>query len=112
MIRTNVVDKNNPHGHADNKETAKTDIPNLLFPKTGISLIHAGQHEEYAEVAYLEGMEVKHAKIQMDKLLDFAIGKWRDEDKPGDVTVYHFIDENLFKVIEAYIAARKETSPL
>ena len=111
-MRTHVIDNNKPFGQAGSLTTANAILPNQLFPKTDITLIHAVQHEAYAEVAYLESTELKNAKIPMEKLQDFAIDKWHDQDKPGDITVYDFVDENLIKVIEAYIAAGKEILPL
>lgn len=111
-MRANLVGKNKSAGLANNADTAKATPSDLISPESESILIHAGQHDDYVEVDCLTGHKQMHVKIALDKLQEFAIEKWHDHSRPGDVTIYDFIDENLVKIIEAYLAAGKETMPL
>ena len=110
-MNTQTANKNNPLKPASRPET-KPGPDSTLFPNTSIQLIYAHQYATYIEAGWLKDRKKMYGKIMLQQLEAFVITKWRDMDVPEDVTVYHFIDQNLAMAVEAYILAGKEVLPL
>ncbi|MBS1519631.1 MAG: hypothetical protein JST50_01440 [Bacteroidetes bacterium] len=108
-MRTNIIGKSSLTVPAVEPKPSKRDGAGIIPCQSEINLVKVWQYNEYVQIDYLAGAKQMQVKVALDKLMEFTIEKWHDYARPGDITVYDFIDENLIGIIEAYLAAGKET---